>query len=402
MDHYRAVHLVVRTLVRQIETLRQIVVDLYRTQLPAASQRILDHEVELRAVECRLAVLDDRIQPLVLRSLDDRALGLIPVLVRTDILLAVVRIAQRHLRRILVELQRAEYVEHDVDDLLELLQQLVGAHEEVGVVLRERSDARQSVQLARLLVAVYRTEFGQTHRKVLVRTRLGTIYLAVVRAVHRFEHILLALDRRMYRLERILAVLGIVARRLVKLDVADMGRDDLLVAVLLLYLAQEAFQAVSQVGALGQPQRQTLTHSLRECKEFQLFAQLAVVALLGLLQHRQILVEHRLLGERNTVYTRQHLVLLVAAPVCAGNRRELQRLDITSVGDMRTAAQVGKRTVRVERYGTVGQIGYQFAFILVALLGKCLQRIGLRHLRAHQRLLLPRQLDHLLLDRRKV
>ena len=164
----------------QIETLGQVVVHLNGTELPVATQRILDHEVELRAVECGLARYDGSLEALVLCGLDDCSLGLLPVLVRADIFLAVVGVAQRHLCRVLVELERAEDVEHDVDNLLELVEQLVGAYEEVGIVLREPAHTRQSVQLTRLLVTVDGTELGQTYGQILVRTWFAAVYLAVV------------------------------------------------------------------------------------------------------------------------------------------------------------------------------------------------------------------------------
>ena len=49
----RAVQFVVRALVRQVELLRQVVVHLNGSQLPLAADGVLDHEVELRAVEGR-------------------------------------------------------------------------------------------------------------------------------------------------------------------------------------------------------------------------------------------------------------------------------------------------------------------------------------------------------------
>jgi len=47
---------------------------------------------------------------------------------------------------------------------------------------------------------------------------------------------------------------GVVAGGHVQFLIADVGRDDLLVAVLLLYAAQELFQAVAQGSAFGKPQ----------------------------------------------------------------------------------------------------------------------------------------------------
>jgi len=127
-----------------------------------------------------------------------------------------------------------------------------------------------------------------------------------------------------------------------------MRGDDLLVAVFFLHVAQELFEPVPERGAFRQPQGQTLSHALRETEQFEVLAQLAVVAFLGLLHHHEVFVEHRLLGERDAVDARQHLVLLVAAPVGTCHRSQLEGLDVTRVGDVRTPAEVGERTVGIE------------------------------------------------------
>ena len=127
-----------------------------------------------------------------------------------------------------------------------------------------------------------------------------------------------------------------------------MRGNHLLVAVFLLHAPQELLQTVAQCGTFGQPQGQALSHALRETEQFEVFAQLAVVALLGLLHHHEVFVEHRLLGERDAVDAGQHLVLLVAAPVCPGYRSQFQGLDVARVGDVRPPAEVGERTVGIE------------------------------------------------------
>ncbi len=177
-----------------------------------------------------------------------------------------------------------------------------------------------------------------------------------------------------------------------------MGRDDLLVAVLFLHAAQELLQPVAQGGAFGQPQRQTLTYALREREEFEVFAQFAVVAFFGLLHHGEVFVEHRFLGERDAVDARQHLVLLVAAPVGTRHRGKFDRLDIARVRDVGAAAQVGKAAVGVERDRAVLQIGDQLDLIRVALFGKGLQRFGLGHFAADEFFFVAGQLLHLLFD----
>ena len=81
----------------------------------------------------------------------------------------------------------------------------------MSVILGEGTYPGESVELAALLVTVNGSELRQSQRKVLVRSWRRTEYLAVMRAVHRFEHIFLTLLRSVDRLEGVLAVLGVVA-----------------------------------------------------------------------------------------------------------------------------------------------------------------------------------------------
>ena len=312
------------------------------------------------------------------------------------------RVAQRNLSRELVETERLEDVEHDVDHLHELLFELVRPAEDVGVVLREAAHARQSVQLAALFVAVNGAELGEAQRQILVRARFELVYFAVVRAVHRLEQELLALVGRVDRLERVLAVLGVVARRDIEVFHADVRRDDLQVAVSFLHIAQEVLQTVPQRGALGQPQRQSRADPRREAEQLQLLAQLAMVAFFGFLEHGQILVEHRLLRERDAVDTRQHLVLLVAAPVGSGYGSQLDRLDVSHVRQMGPPAQVGELSVGIETDRAVLEPLDQFYLILVAFLGVGLHRVGLAYFASRDGLLGPGQLLHFLFDFRQV
>ena len=61
-----------------------------------------------------------------------------------------------------VKLQRLKYIEYDIHDLQELVLDLVGGAEDVGIVLRETAYTCQSVKLAALFVAVYCAKFRQT------------------------------------------------------------------------------------------------------------------------------------------------------------------------------------------------------------------------------------------------
>ena len=74
-----------------------------------------------------------------------------------------------------------------------------------------------------------------------------------------------------------------------------------------------------------------------------------MVALLGLFEHDEIGVEFGLRGERRAVDALQHRVVLVAAPVRAGDVRQLQTADRAGRVGVAAAAQVGELADRVQR-----------------------------------------------------
>ena len=397
VNHHGTVLLVVGTGILELETLGQVVVHLDGAQLPAAAQSILDHKVQLGTIEGRLAGHLLGNQALLLTSLDDGALGLFPYLIASHIFLLVIGVTQRNLS-LIVETEYTEDKRDDVHHAQELLLQLVGRAEQVSIVLRETAHARQSVQLTTLLIAVNGTELGIADRKVTVTAGSGLVDLAVVGAVHGFEHVLLTLLGRGDGTERVLTILGIVTAGDIQQLVADVWRDHLLIAITLLDLGKHVLQAVAQGSTLGKPQGQTLAHVGREGKQFHLLADLAVVALLGLLKQHEVLVEHLLLGEGDAIHAGQLRAGLVTAPVGASERHHLDGLDHASRGDMRATAQVGEVTLGISGDVTVFQVIDEFALQGLALVAEELQRIGLADVGADNSLIFLCEFSHLFLN----
>ena len=239
MNHHGAVLLVVGTRIFELETLWQVVIHLDGTQLPTATQCVLNHEVEFRTIECGLTQFCAGGESFLCTCLDDSILGLFPHLVRTDVLFLVVGVAERNL---CLEVLEVECLEDDADDVhhaQELILHLVGAAEDVGIVLSERTHTGQSVQLARLLIAIHGAELGAAEGEVLVRAWLPGKNLAVVRAVHGLEQILFTFFGCVDGLERVLAIVGIVARSHIEVLSADVWSDNLLIAISLLDFTQE-------------------------------------------------------------------------------------------------------------------------------------------------------------------
>ena len=95
---------------------------------------------------------------------------------------------------------------------------------------------------------------------------------------------------------------------------------------------------------------------LGEVEEVELRAEAAVVALARLLEPLEVRVEVGLREERGAVDPGQLRVVLVAAPVGAGEAGQLERLDRPRVLQVRAAAEVGEVALRVERDVALGGV----------------------------------------------
>ena len=108
------------THILQSEAFRKVIVHLNGAQLPFSSYGILDHKVQFRSVESSLSIFHNRRQALFCRSLYNCRLSLLPVLVGTYVLCWILGVTQGNLSSELFEVQCLEYIENDVDHLLEL------------------------------------------------------------------------------------------------------------------------------------------------------------------------------------------------------------------------------------------------------------------------------------------
>ena len=190
-----------------------------------------------------------------------------------------------------------------------------------------------------------------------------------------------------------------MAGGLIEVLAADIGRDDFLIAVLLLNLAKHFLKAKTQVGAFGKPDGKTLAHTLAEHEQLHLLAYLAVVALLGFLEHDEILVEHLLLGIGDAVEA-LHLVLRsVAAPEGSGYAHQLDGLDDACADDVRTFTEVGEVALGIGRDAAVLEVLLDvLALVGLACSLKLSQAVGLAYFLAYNGLVLVGQLEHLVLN----
>ena len=115
-----------------------------------------------------------------------------------------------------------------------------------------------------------------------------------------------------------------------------------------------------------------------------------MVVLAGALEQLELAVEVLLRVKRGAVDAGQHLAVLVPAPVGAGERVELERLDPPGRGRVRAEAEIGERAVAIERHGlhplVADQVLDQLDLVGLVLGAKALDGLGGRQLAALERL----------------
>ena len=155
VNHIRLVALSVLADVVDLETFRQIEVELDRGGLPFASDRILYLEVDLRSVECAAAFVHFIGEAAFFNRVDQRFLRLFPACGIADRLFR----TGREIRLDLLELESFPDVETETEHFFDFGFDLFRSADDMGVVLRESADAHQTVQHTALFITVNGAEF---------------------------------------------------------------------------------------------------------------------------------------------------------------------------------------------------------------------------------------------------
>ena len=105
-----------------------------------------------------------------MRHVDQRLLGVLPEFRRADVLVAV-RIADADAHPVIVQAERLEHEDHQLQIGDQFALDLIGRHEQVGVVLGEAADAGHAAEFARLLEAIDGAEFREPDRQIAIAVR---------------------------------------------------------------------------------------------------------------------------------------------------------------------------------------------------------------------------------------
>ena len=206
------------------------------------------------------------------------------------------------------------------------------------------------MHFAGLLITVHGAEFEQAQRQLTVGTLAGLEDQVVHRAVHRFQVVIeallddvavlvLLLVQTHRRIHAVLVPLQ-VAGGLIQAALGDVRGLHEAVVVLAVHLTGVVLHGVDDGRALRMEDGKARTDLIREGEQVHFRAELAVVALGGLLQTGLVCLQVLLGGEGGAVNALQHRIGLAAAPVCGGGTLDLERLDVTGVRQVRTTAQV--------------------------------------------------------------
>ena len=391
MDHHRARFRPLGRDVAEVEAFGQHEVELNRRQLPLAAQRVEHDEVDLRSVERAVSGVDFVADLVGLQRAGERGLGPVPGIVVAQALVG----PRGEIETDLLEAEGAVHLVDHPQDRPDFAFDLFRRAEDVGVVLRERPDARQAGQHARTLEAVQAGEVGIAQRQIAVRVFPGRIHVRVAGAIHRLDAEVAAFH--LGEIDVFLVVL-VMAGTLPDVDVENLRRDDLLIAVALVQIPDIGDEQVVHHGALGVEERAARRHRV-EAEQVEFLAQPAVVAAFGFFDEGQVPAQFLGGGERRTVHPLQHLVVFVAAPVRAGHAGQLERRNPPGRRHVRAAAQVDELALPVEREDFVfGDALDDLGLVGFAHLAEQTHRVVARYLLADDRQILFDDCRHLGFD----
>lgn len=157
VNHNRTLLAAVLCGVLQVKSLRHLEVKLDGTALPGSSQGVSQVEVNLGAVECAVAFIDDVIHSHVLKGLLQTVCCHLPILVGTH---GILRSGGQ-----LYEILEAELAVNLVNQLcyaLDFILDLVVSHKDMGIILREAAHTHQSMKLSALFMAVNQSQLANS------------------------------------------------------------------------------------------------------------------------------------------------------------------------------------------------------------------------------------------------
>ena len=169
-------------LVPKVEPDGQLEVELDRAALNRPAECILDLNVDLRAVECTIALLETPGLARLFESLDQLSLRLLPQLISADRLFG-----PRRQLDVILEAEESVDAVQELEACAYLVLELIWAAEHMRIVLLEPAHPSEARERPSQLIAVQNAEISDSDRQVPVAVSLIRVDEAVPGAVHRLE-----------------------------------------------------------------------------------------------------------------------------------------------------------------------------------------------------------------------
>ncbi len=351
----------------EIESGGEVEVELDGRELPETAEDVDELEVDFGAIEGGFAFDGFVGDAFAGEGALERADGDVPVFVGAGVGFAVSGVPGGELD---LELGEAEGLEDgfgEVDAGDDLVFDLTGGAEDVGVVLGKAADAEEAVHGAGALVAVDVAEFGETDGEVAVA--LGGVFVDkdVAGAVHGLEAVFRVVE--LHGGVHVAGVEALVAGDLPEFAAHDVGGVDEGIAAANALFAHPVFHDFTDGAALGVPEDKAGAGDFLNGEEVELLAEEAMVAAGCFFKMGEVGVEVLLGEEGGAVDALELGVLFIAEPVCAGEVGELDGLDAAGGGDVGSAAEVEEVSVAIEAdlIAGVGEFGDEVGLHEVAV-----------------------------------
>ena len=346
MYHNRTMFLAICSHVLQLKAFGQLHIQLYCAALPGTSKRVGKVEVKLRAVERSVAL----VYHIGLAHLLNGGLqglgGKLPIL-----LVAHMVLGHSGYLDLVAEAKYGIDLIEELDHVFDLVLHLIPSHEYMGIVLSKTPHAEKAVKCAAQLMAVYKSQFAHTQRKISVRVGLRSVHKHSARAVHGLDGKISAVDHCGVHI--VFIVIPVTAA-LPELTVEHHRRGYLNISIFLVHLTPIIYKCIAQHHALRQEERKSRA-LIHESKQSQFFAKFAMVTFLGLFNALEIRIQFVLLGKCYAVYTLERLPFCVSAPIRRIARQQLYCIAFDPSGgiQVRTCAQVSEFSLAVKAYNRI-------------------------------------------------
>ena len=216
----------------------------------------------------------------------------------------------------------------------------------MAIVLNEVAHACEAAERSGEFIAVESSVFREPEWQIAIAAGTRAIDHGALRAVHRLEAELFTLG---FNDEHVVAIEIPVARLLPEVLAHDNRRGDLLIAASLLHLAHRTFERAPESLPLRVPEG-TPGRNVVEREEVERNAELAMIALARLIATPEVLVDLLLCLPCGAIDALQHRSIVLAAPIRASNREQLERANLPGALHMRPAAEILEFAVLIGRH----------------------------------------------------